>query len=123
MINMDKALKDKNWFATLTESEHQNLIDTSARLSALAIIIHVAIEELNPAAADDEYYDCEALDCASGIGIAIVSGWLESKAVLNTDGSVNDLFLVKLTDKGRDKVKALMLGSFKIQEKKYALES
>jgi hypothetical protein len=112
---MDKALEGKNWFSTLTESESQNLIDTYSRLSALAILIHAAIEELNPAAADDEYYDCEALDCASGIGIAIVSGWLESKAVLNTDSSVNDLFLVKLTDKGRDKAKDLMLRFFKIK--------
>ena len=100
----------------MNESESKNIRDTSARLSALAILIHTAIEALNPAAEEEEYYDCKPLDCDSGIGIAIASGWLESKAVSNPDGSVDGLFLVKLTDEGRDKVKDLLLGSFRVQE-------
>ena len=78
----------------------------SAELSAIAILIHTAIEDLNPSATT-EYYDCEPLDCASGIGIAVSRGWLDSGATQNPDKTVNNLFLVKLTDLGRVKVEAL----------------
>lgn len=76
----------------------------TAQLEALAILIHTAIEELNPAAAGEEYYDCEGLDCTGGLGIALDAGWLSSGATRNTDGSFNDLHKVKLTEKGREKV-------------------
>jgi hypothetical protein len=79
----------------------EEVMRRSALLSALAILIHTAIEEINPAAAKEEYYNCEALDCASGLGIAIDSGWLSSGATRNENGSWNNLFLVKLTPKGR----------------------
>jgi hypothetical protein len=78
----------------------------SAELSAIAILIHTAIEDLNPSVST-EYYDCEALDCASGIGIAVTKGWLDSGATSNEDGTINGLFLVKLTEAGRAKVSDL----------------
>lgn len=80
----------------------------SAHLEALAILIHTAIEEINPAAAGDEYYDCEPLDCTGGLGVAVDSGWIDSKATQNEDGTWNDLFLVKLTPIGRLKVYDLL---------------
>lgn len=86
-------------------------IKLSAELSAIAILIHAAIEELNPSAST-EYYDCEALDCTSGIGIAVTKGWLDSGATKNEDGSLNGLFLVKLTEAGRSKVSDLMLMAY-----------
>lgn len=79
----------------------------SSELSAIAILVHTAIEELNPAAADTEYYDCKALDCDSGLGIAVNRGWVDSGSTQNPDGSFNNLFKVKLTKLGRAKVEAM----------------
>jgi len=84
----------------------------SAELSAIAILIHTAIEDLNPSASA-EYYNCEALDCDSGIGIAVYRGWLDSGATQNPDGTINNLFLVKLTEAGRVKVGTLKDLAFK----------
>ena len=87
----------------------EQVMDRSALLSAIAILIHTYIEELNPAAAGEEYYDCEPLDCASGIGIALDSKWVVSKGTQNEDGSWNDLFLVKSTPEGRMKVEGILV--------------
>ena len=92
-------------------TENPDPMKLSAELSAIAILIHTAIEDLNPSAST-EYYDCEALDCTSGIGIAVTKGWLDSGATKNEDGSLNGLFLVKLTEAGRAKVKALLALTF-----------
>ena len=87
----------------------EHVMDQSALLSAIAILIHAYIEELNPAAAGEEYYDCEPLDCASGIGIALDSEWIVSKGTRNEDGSWSDLFLIKLTPKGRMKIEGILV--------------
>jgi hypothetical protein len=84
------------------------IMKRSAHLSALAILIHTAIEDINPAASGEEYYNCEPLDCVSGLKVALDSGWIGSKATQNKDGTWNDLFLVKLTPAGRTKVDELL---------------
>jgi hypothetical protein len=95
-----------------SDARLEETMKVSADLSALAILIHTAIEEINPAAAGEEYYDCEALGCASGLGIAITAGWLDSDMHSDVNGSVSRLFKVKLTDAGRAKVDDLMLMAY-----------